>query len=105
MDYIEIKSLFAEDGIQILKTKYKIRFTPTSAEHIWDNYEDNAHKITHTEIRSIVKKNAILIPTDKPDAFYCLSKFKNKIYFMPVVLDEDSFLVKQLIGVLAFPLF
>ena len=94
MEYIEIKSLFAEDEIKILKNKYKIRFTPRYAEHIWDNYEDNAHKIKHTEIRSIVKRNAILIPTDKPNAFHCLSKFKGKIYFMPVVLEDDSFLVK-----------
>ncbi len=94
MNYVEIQGLESDDAIQILKDTYQIRFTPKYAEHIWDNYKDNAHKIKHTEIRSIIKKRAILVSTNKKDEFHCLSKFKNKIYLTVVIIKNDEFLVK-----------
>lgn len=81
-----------EEAIVLNKKKYYVRFRPKHALHVWQNYADNNHKITHTEILSMMKKSPICFQYENNSIF--LGKHRNKIYMTCVDFRKDCIEVK-----------
>lgn len=76
------------DTIRIGNKDYVIRFSAKHAQHIQDNINDPAHRISYAEIVNLLKESVVL-STQVGKKWLALGRFRKKVYETYFYLTKD----------------